>query len=185
MSEEMIMQNEVQLPEENSQETAAPVEEKLYQTRHVITKTGTDVLTPMALIMGLYVIMHGNISPGGGFQGGVLVASSAVLIYLGYGFKAAFRKFDMELLHVLESVAAILYIAVAALGIIYGGNFAWNVCPYITARGELFSGGTISLMNCAVGFKVFTGITFLVLLMLSQLAASAEEEEMISEVLDK
>lgn len=184
MSEEKIMQNEEQLQEETV-EVSAPVEKKHYETRHVIMKCGADVITPMALIFGLYVIIHGNISPGGGFQGGVLVASAAVLIYLAYGFKAAMAKFDMELLHVLESVAAILYIAVAMMGVIAGGNFAQNVCAYITARGELVSGGTISLMNYAVGFKVFTGITFLVLLMLSQLAASADEEAKISEVLDK
>lgn len=183
MSEEKIMQNEEQPVAVMAEE--APVEKKHYQTRHVIMKTGTDVLTPMALVFGLYVIIHGNISPGGGFQGGVLVASAAILIYLGYGFKAAMRKFDVELLHVLESVAAILYIAVAMMGIFAGGNFAQNVCAYITARGELVSGGTISLMNYAVGFKVFTGITFLVLLMLSQLSNSVEEEAQISEVLDK
>lgn len=158
-------------------------EKKVYKTRHVVMKTGADIFSPMALVFGLYIILHGNISPGGGFQGGVLVASVVVLIYLGYGYKTALKTFNLEALHILEAVAAIIYIAIACIGIFAGGSFAQNVFYNVGETGELFSSGTVSYMNYAVGFKVFTGIAFLILLMLSLLTPEADEKGEISEVL--
>ncbi|MDD4075276.1 MAG: MnhB domain-containing protein [Eubacteriales bacterium] len=158
---------------------------KFYKERHVIARTGADIFSPIALVMGLCVILHGNISPGGGFQGGVLVASVVVMIYLAYGYRTAMRTFNLEVLHNCESVAAILYIALALIGIFSGGSFAQNVFYTIGNRGELFSGGTISYMNFAVGFKVLTGIAFLILMMLSILSPDADIEGEVSEVLDE
>ncbi len=169
--------------EAQAQTSATP--KKVYKTRHVIMKTGADIFSPLALVFGMYIILHGNISPGGGFQGGVLVASAVILIYLGYGYKTASKTFNLELLHILEAVAAILYIAIACIGIFAGGSFAQNVFYNVGGRGELFSSGTISYMNYAVGFKVFTGIAFLMLMMLSLLTPDADEDGEISEVLDK
>ncbi|MDO5111352.1 MAG: MnhB domain-containing protein [Clostridia bacterium] len=158
---------------------------KVYRERHVIARTGADIFSPIALVMGMCVILHGNISPGGGFQGGVLVASVVVMIYLAYGYKMAMRTFNLEVLHNCESVAAILYIVIAMIGILSGGVFGQNVFYQIGETGELFSGGTISYMNFAVGFKVLTGIAFLILMMLSILSPDAEIEGEVSEVLDE
>ena len=161
----------------------APAPKKRYKTRHVIMKTGADIFSPIALVFGLYIILHGNISPGGGFQGGVVVASVVILVYLGYGYRTAIKTFNLEALHILEAVAAILYIAIACIGIFAGGSFAQNVFYNLGETGELLSGGTVSYMNYAVGFKVFTGIAFLILMMLSLLTPEADEEGEISEVL--
>ena len=179
------------MSEENNNVTAAKTplqpqpEKKVYTERHVIARTGADIFSPIALVMGLCVILHGNISPGGGFQGGVLVASVVVMIYLAYGYKAAMKTFNLEILHNCESIAAILYILIALVGIFSGGAFAQNVFYEIGTRGEIFSGGTISYMNFAVGFKVLTGIAFLILMMLSILSQDADIEDEVSEVLDE
>ncbi len=184
VSEEKAFE-EVKTKEAKTEEAQKEPKKSAYHTRHVIMKTGADIFSPMALIFGMYIILHGNISPGGGFQGGVLVASAVILIYMGYGYKTASKTFNLEWLHILEAVAAIIYIAIACMGIFAGGSFAQNVFYDLGETGELFSSGTVSYMNYAVGFKVFTGIAFLMLMMLSLLTPDADEEGEISEVLGK
>ena len=60
---------------------------KLYKARILIMRTASDIFTPIALMLGIYVILHGTVSPGGGFQGGVIVSSAAILMYLGHGYE--------------------------------------------------------------------------------------------------
>ena len=60
---------------------------KKWKRDDLIVRSLADSYLPIALVLGFYVILHGNISPGGGFQGGVLAASGVLLLYLGYGFR--------------------------------------------------------------------------------------------------
>lgn len=148
--------------------------------KHVIVKCAADSFLPFALVFGLYIILFGTVSPGGGFQGGVIVASAALLLYLGYGFKTASKALNTEVLRVGESLGATLYVCLAFLGIILGSNFCWNFIANIGKTGDLISAGTITFMGWSVGFKVLTGVSFLLLLMLGVLAPgkkTAEEEE--------
>ena len=55
--------------------------------RNSILISCTNLVLPILLTLGLYIIIHGHLSPGGGFQGGVLIAGAIALIYIGYGFK--------------------------------------------------------------------------------------------------
>ena len=63
--------------------------------RNIIVKCGADMFLPFALLFGIYIILFGTVSPGGGFQGGVMVASAALLLYLGYGYNY-FRATNIE-----------------------------------------------------------------------------------------
>ncbi len=150
---------------------------KNVKIRHVITKDAADIFTPLSLVFGFYIILHGNLSPGGGFQGGVMIAASVVLIYLGYGYETASNAINMEVIRKGEAVAAIAYTVLALLGIFYGLNFCRNVFFNDGAIGELLSAGTIAFMNYAVGFKVLTGVSFLILLMVSLLAPDSDSEK--------
>ena len=58
---------------------------KTYKKTHAISRCASDLFLPLACVFGCYVVLHGSTSPGGGFQGGVLVASAILLVYLGYG----------------------------------------------------------------------------------------------------
>lgn len=120
---------------------------------------------PIGLILGIYVILHGHLSPGGGFQGGVIVASAAVLTYLGYGYDVSTKIFNLNVLKKSEAIGALMYSTFALLGILYAANFCRNVFYNFGNVGDLFSSGTIFLMNFAVGYKVLTGVGFLILLM--------------------
>ncbi len=143
---------------------------KNWKRDDMIVRSLADSYLPIALILGFYVIIHGNISPGGGFQGGVLAASGVLLLYLGYGFRGIATALNMERLHKLEAVGALAYVLFAMLGIFAGYNFCCNVLFESGDIGDVWSSGTIALMNYAVGFKVLTGVGFLLLLIIALLA---------------
>ena len=142
----------------------------------LIVRSLADNYLPIALILGFYVILHGNISPGGGFQGGVLCASGVLLLYLGYGYSGVATALNMERMHKLEAVGALAYVFFGALGIFAGYNFCRNILWDSGEIGDVWSGGTIALMNYAVGFKVLTGVGFLLLLVIALLAMSPDSE---------
>jgi len=146
------------------------------QPHNIIVKSGADSLLPFALVFGIYVILFGTVSPGGGFQGGVIVASACLLIYLAYGYKTARDCINMEALRVNEALGAILYTLLAVCGLVLGVRFCQNVFFNSSEVGDLISAGTITFMSWAVGYKVLTGVGFLLLLMLGLLAPDGDDE---------
>lgn len=138
--------------------------------KSIIVKCAADLFLPLATMFGIYVIMHGNTSPGGGFQGGVLVASAILLFFLAYGGKRMKSTFHEGFLHSTESLAEIVYIAVALIGVFAGFNFCLNfiVFPQIE---------TAMVMNDAVGYHVMAGVICLLILMLGVLNSDDESAE--------
>jgi len=145
--------------------------------KNTVIKCGADIVLPFSLVFGLYVILFGTVSPGGGFQGGVMVASACLLVYLAYGYKVAIKYINREFLEVNEALGAIIYVALGACGLFLGARFCQNVFYDIGKVGDLISAGTITFMSFAVGYKVLTGVGFLVLLMLGLLSDTDEDEE--------
>lgn len=142
--------------------------------RDSILTSCTNLVLPIIVVLGLYVIIHGHLSPGGGFQGGVLVAGALAIIYLGYGAKALNKTFKENSLKIAEDIGVLGFIILAFLGLIFGGAFFNNVFSKGTP-GDVFSSGSIFLMNFAVGFKVFAGISFLILIMVAIMNKKEEE----------
>ncbi len=143
----------------------------------LIVRCLADKFLPLSLMLGFYVILHGNISPGGGFQGGVLVSGSVLLLYLAYGYKGASAALNAEVMHKGEALSAVGYIAFALLGVFYGFNFCRNILFSRGEIGEIWSSGTIALMNYAVGLKVLTGVGFLLLLIIGLLGRLRPEPD--------
>lgn len=141
----------------------------------LIVRCMVDQILPLALVYGFAVILHGNTSPGGGFQGGTVCAIAVILIYLAYGHRGLSETLNAHSLHSNEAMGSIFYIIFALLGIFFGGNFCYNVFAGSGSIGDLWSGGTIALMNYAVGYKVLTGIGLLLVLMIGLLPADLEE----------
>lgn len=135
-------------------------------SKDIIVKSAADFFLPFALVYGFYIIFHGNVSPGGGFQGGVIVASAVVLLYLGYGYKKTSSVISARVSEKTESIASLCYIILAFSGIFWGANFFRNIFFETGAIGEILSAGNIAFMNHAVGYKVMAGISFLLLLFL-------------------
>ena len=138
--------------------------------KRVIQRCGCDAILPFALMYVFYIILHGHLSPGGGFQGGVLMAGVVILLYLGHGFEATVDALSYHALHKSEGVASVVYVALGLLGVAVGAQFAENVIYTHGAAGQLYSSGTIFWMNVTVGVKVITGIGSISLLMISLLA---------------
>ena len=136
--------------------------------RNSILISCTNLVLPILLTLGLYIIIHGHLSPGGGFQGGVLIAGAIALIYIGYGFKGVKKGRASNTFKIAEDLGALGFIILAFIGLIGSGVFFGNVLEKGNP-GDLFSSGSIFLMNFAVGFKVFAGISFLIIIMLANL----------------
>ena len=144
--------------------------------KNIIAKCGADAILPMVLVYMFYVILHGHLSPGGGFQGGVLAVAAIVLIFLGHGYKTTTQVLNFGFLRGLEGVACIAYICIAMVGIVFGANFCTNVLYLNGNIGDLISSGTISLMDEAVGLNVLTGVAVLSLSMLGLFLATNEKD---------
>jgi multicomponent Na+:H+ antiporter subunit B len=117
-----------------------------------ILQTGAGFLAPLILLLGVYVFSHGHLSPGGGFQGGVLIASAFLLLALA---KVDFR-FSKNLIHFTESLSGSVYVLLAAIGIfIVGANHFLD--PRFLPSGTwftLFSAGAVPLIYSVLGLKV-------------------------------
>ena len=136
---------------------------KTFKKKPVIVRSAADFFLPLACVYGAYVVLHGHLSPGGGFQGGVLVASAILLVFLGYGSLKVRKTFNDHKLHSSETVAEILYVVIALIGVFTGLNF----CINFVFDGLGFD--TSVLMNHAVGYHVMGGIICLLSMMLSLL----------------
>lgn len=157
-----------------------------FREKRLIVKCGCDLFLPFALVLGIYVILFGTVSPGGGFQGGVIVASAVLLIYLGYGYRRLIKAINPEFLRIGEALGAIIYVLLCLAGIAVGASFARNFVFNNGEVGDMISAGNISFMSYTVGFKVMTGIGFLLILMLSILKPddSAGEQDWERDAVD-
>ncbi|WP_040211299.1 MnhB domain-containing protein [Clostridium polynesiense] len=142
--------------------------------KNSIITSCADIVLPISLVLGAYIILHGHLSPGGGFQGGVLIAGAIAVFYTAYGRKGITKVFNSEKMKLSEDIGALAFVLTATLGIIYGASFFGNVL-YKGTPGKLWSSGTIFFMNFAVGYKVLAGIGFLILAMLGTLKEDSEE----------
>ena len=134
--------------------------------KSVVLPCGCDSLLPFALVFMCYLILHGHLSPGGGFQGGVLMVASVLLVYFGHGYEVTARTYSYELLHGSEGFASTVYVALAMMGVCVGAQFCQNILYRQGNVGDLYSAGTIFWMNVTVGVKVITGIGSISLMML-------------------
>lgn len=89
----------------------------------VLVRVMAQLLIPFILLFGFYVIMHGELGPGGGFQGGVILASGAVLYRLVFGKAAVRRLFGTRLSDSLMSIGVLLYAGVGIATLLLGGAF--------------------------------------------------------------
>ena len=115
----------------------------------LVLGTGCRILFPLILVFGTYVFIHGHLTPGGGFQGGAIIASGFLLIYLG----CRERRISQKASKLTESLGGLVFVIIGLLGLVSGGYFLLNFLPKGTAN-TLFSAGIIPIIYIAIGFKV-------------------------------
>jgi multicomponent Na+:H+ antiporter subunit B len=142
----------------------------------VIVRTVSRLVYGLIIVFGFYVIMHGHLTPGGGFQGGAVVASAFALLLVAFGSAGLKGRLNLHWLQSLEEVGALAFLALGFLGV--GTAFFYNLLanhagtlfggavPFGPNTGVFDSGGTLPWMNWAVGLKVMTGLASVVIVML-------------------
>jgi multicomponent Na+:H+ antiporter subunit B len=131
-------------------------------TSEVLPATGLMgyLLLPVTLLVGASVIVHGAVTPGGGFQGGVVAAAGLHLLYIAGSYRMLQRVRPQAWAVPTEGVGATAFVVVGAAGFAEGTAFLANVLP-TGQLGDLASGGTVALLNVAVGVAVFGGVVVL------------------------
>ena len=150
-----------------------------------IVRTAADIIYPFILIFGLYVVAHGHLTPGGGFQGGAVIATGGALVIVAYNYKEVTEWLSGKVLMGQEVIGLVGFIGVALLALAFGQVFFFNYLnasgslfgipvPYGINAGELNTGGFVPLMNFSVGCEVWGGLTLVILYMLSGLGTEKE-----------
>jgi multicomponent Na+:H+ antiporter subunit B len=125
------------------------------------------VLIGVTVLLGLYIVAHGALTPGGGFQGGVILGAGVLLVFLAGEFVTVRRLHPIDTMETIEAIGAAGFAGLGLGGLIAGGtafhNFAWT-----GTSGMLISGGTIPLSNLAVGCAVFGAVLILASELLEQ-----------------
>ena len=89
----------------------------------IIIRTISRLLIPFIQLYGLYVIMHGHTSPGGGFQGGVILGASFILLAIAFGFKEIDKRFSIRTLTIMTSLGVFIYAGIGLYCLLAGSNF--------------------------------------------------------------
>lgn len=138
----------------------------------LIVKRITRVTVSLIFLFGVYILLHGHLTPGGGFAGGVIIALSFMHLVLAFGKDEAFKRLSEAKISIVESLGGLMFLGIALLGFL-GGFFFLNILP----KGkpfDLFSAGTIVLCNIAIFLKVGAGL-FAIFIALALLRTPNEE----------
>ncbi len=151
-----------------------------------IVRTVTDFLIVPIIVYGAYLIIHGHLSPGGGFQGGAVIASSTALLIIAHGSLREHKK-DFS---TIESLGLTMFILIALLGI--GSTMFYNflagtgglfgaVIPEGVNPGYINTGGTVPLMNIFVGVKVAASLSLIIWIMAKQTFSTESEKQEVKD----
>ena len=101
----------------------------------IIITAVTRLLTPFIQLFGLYVIMHGHSSPGGGFQGGVILGAGFILLAVSFGISEARQRFSEGLIAVCSSAGVFIFAGIGLLCLFLGANYLdYGVLPVVEPR---------------------------------------------------
>lgn len=117
-------------------------------------------LSPFILLFGCYLIAYGHLTPGGGFQGGVVLASGIILLILGKDAETIQRFFPLKAISFVEIFGLLGFLLVGLLGLLFSSHFLKDFLPLVSAD-ELPHPGFIFLLNIIIGLKVGAGMTLL------------------------
>ncbi|HEX6654364.1 MAG TPA: MnhB domain-containing protein [Thermoleophilaceae bacterium] len=129
------------------------------ETSLPIRVTGLGLVAPTILV-GIYIVAHGHQTPGGGFQGGVILATALLLTYLSADYMTLRAVGPSRLIELAEGLGAAGFALIGVAGLVAGSAFFENVLGKGTP-GDLLSAGTIPLSNAAVGLAVTGGFVFM------------------------
>ena len=126
-------------------------------TNDPILKTCCSLIVPIILLFGIYVILNGSISPGGGFSGGAIVGAGLILYSLVFGHEKMSKFFNAKIFKAITSCSLLCYCLCKAYSFFTSVNGYHNLFDDLIAlqtAGNIFSGGLIFILNVCVGLVV-------------------------------
>jgi multicomponent Na+:H+ antiporter subunit B len=156
--------------EEEEEEPTEIAEARIVPPATEAVRLTARALIGPTVVLGLYVVAHGHVTPGGGFQGGAALATASALVFVGGTFMAFRRVNPVILIDLAESAGAGGYAAVGLLGVVTGAGYLANVLALGTT-GHLLSAGTIPVLNLLVGLAVSAAFVLIISEFLEQTLA--------------
>jgi multicomponent Na+:H+ antiporter subunit B len=138
------------------------------------TRLFGTMFLPVTLVIGLLTVAHGALTPGGGFQGGVVLGSGLHLLYVAGSYRALDRLRPLHAFHWGEALGAGAFACFGVATALSATAFLGNVLP-LGSFGELFSSGSVLLLSAAVGVEVASGTVVLLGSFLTQAIAVRPE----------
>ena len=142
----------------------------------VVVRTVCDLFAWFMIVFGVNVLVHGYVTPGGGFQGGAIIATFIAFLLVAYGGRRVASRVNDRLFDLFEEVGLLVFFILAFLGLpvtfffnflAKSGGLFGNVVPIGPNAGALNTSGTIALMNLSVGLEVVGGLSMILLYMFS------------------
>jgi multicomponent Na+:H+ antiporter subunit B len=120
----------------------------------IVIQTIARILVPFIQLFGLYVIIHGPVSPGGGFQGGMIVGASIILLALSYDLSSAEARASHKIRIAMDSIGSLLFAGIGLVALLAGGIFMeFGIIPLPMAPAEV-RGIMILLIGVAIGIHI-------------------------------
>lgn len=141
-----------------------------------LIRTTADILFPLILVFGYYIVLHGHLTPGGGFQGGAVIATGFVLLFVAYKIDTITSLFTKKVFQNCETLGLFLFVGTGFLAVILGVTYLMNflantgglfgqVVPFGMNPGFLNTAGIIPILNIAVGIEVLGGLSIIIMYM--------------------
>ncbi len=119
-----------------------------------IVKKVTQLMVGIIFMYGIYIVLHGHLTPGGGFAGGAIIAGAFILLILAFGSSSLKLKKEVAGSSNTESIAILMVVVLALMTLLFGAKvFFLNFLPK-GEPGELLSAGVIPLYNIFIGIEV-------------------------------
>jgi multicomponent Na+:H+ antiporter subunit B len=138
----------------------------LHEANDALRISALTLLAP-AVLFGIYLVAHGHLTPGGGFQGGMILGAAPILVCLSGRVVLRRRTNPMGPLEFGEGLGAGGFVAIGMVGLVATGAFLQNVWP-LGQIGSIFSGGMLPVINLSVGLEVGAGIVIVLYEFLEQ-----------------
>lgn len=125
--------------------------------RDSILQSGANYLCPLVLLYGIYIIINGHLSPGGGLAGGCIIGSGLVLYAMAYGKQRVQKFFNVSTFFKLNAYSLLTYFLLKSYSFFIGANQLEDIVPKGEA-GNILSAGLILPLNICIGIIVTSTI---------------------------
>lgn len=148
-----------QRKEEEAEQARERSDARRQELPAAVRATAAILVGPL-LVFGAYIVSHGQLTPGGGFQGGTIIAAVLLLAYAGGQMLATGGLDPTKLLEALHALGAAAFALVALAGLVFGGVALVNVVA-LGVSGQLLSSGTILILEVVVGIEVAAALALI------------------------